>query len=67
MPNGDKPMHYFETITLCPIDTRLIDATLMNKDEIDWLNQYHRRVQSELAPFMNSEELDWLTKATSPI
>jgi len=67
MPNGDKPMHYFETITLCPIDTRLIDATLMNKDEIDWLNQYHRRVQGELAPFMNSEELEWLTKATSPI
>ena len=41
---------YFETVTLCPIDTRLIDTKLMTGSEIEWLNQYHAEVRRRLEP-----------------
>ena len=40
----------FETLTLCPIDTRCIDAALLRADEIAWLNAYHATVRERLAP-----------------
>jgi Xaa-Pro aminopeptidase len=50
----------FETLTLCPIDTRLIDLSLMNKEEINWLNSYHQMVFDRLSPSLTEEEKDWL-------
>jgi len=42
----------FETLTLCPIDTRCLDRALLRPDEIDWLNRYHATVRERLAPLL---------------
>ena len=57
----------FETLTLCPIDTRLIDLELLSNQERDWLNAYHARVVSALAPRVAPETRDWLARACAPI
>ena len=50
----------FEPITLCPIDTQLIDRKLMLTHEIDWLNAYHQKVYDGLASHLNDDEKAWL-------
>ena len=57
----------FETATLCPIDTKLIDKSLLNKEEIGYLNTYHKRVYDELSPFVRGKANEWLVNATQPI
>ncbi|MGB7335125.1 MAG: aminopeptidase P family protein [Salaquimonas sp.] len=64
---GDHPMLGFETITLCPIDLRLINKTLLNETEIDWLNVYHTRVYKTLAPHLSQSDEAWLKQATKPL
>jgi Xaa-Pro aminopeptidase len=65
---GDKPMLGFETLTLCPIDRRLILADLLAERELDWLNAYHERVRTELTPLLDDDaEKTWLAEATAPI
>ncbi len=65
---GDKPMLGFETLTLCPIDRRLILPELLQDRELDWLNAYHQRVRTELEPLLtNQAEKEWLTEKTAPI
>ncbi len=50
----------FDAITLFPIETELIDLSLMSKEEIAWLNQYHQRVYAALSPSLEGEEKAWL-------
>ncbi len=57
----------FETLTLCPIDTRCIDLSLMRADEIAWLNAYHAEVLRRLSPLVQDEALAWLETRTRPI
>ena len=57
----------FETITLAPIDVRLLDIALLTAEERNWLNAYHRSVYKAHAPHMNAEELLWLTQATRAV
>jgi Xaa-Pro aminopeptidase len=57
----------FETLTLCPIDTRCIDISLMRADEIDWLNDYHAQVAGRLAPLLTGDALAWLKVRTEPL
>ena len=59
----------FETITLCPIDRRLIDAAMLLPAERDWLNEYHARVQAALAPELadDPDVLAWLAQACAPL
>lgn len=57
----------FETLTLCPIDTRCIDRALMRGDEIDWLNAYHATVRERLAPLLSGDALAWLQTRTQAI
>ena len=57
----------FETLTMCPIDTRCIDRTLMRADEIDWLNGYHATVRARLAPKLEGAALAWLHARTEAI
>jgi Xaa-Pro aminopeptidase len=57
----------FETLTLCPIDTRCIDRTLLRADEIAWLNAYHATVRARLAPLVDGAALAWLNTRTEPI
>jgi len=64
---GDIAMHAFETLTLAPIDKRLIRTELLNRDELQWLDQYHARVLAEIGPMVDGETLAWLEKATAPL
>jgi Xaa-Pro aminopeptidase len=54
----------FETLTLCPIDTRCIERALLRADEIEWLNAYHATVRARLAPLVGGDALAWLLKRT---
>lgn len=64
---GERQMMSFETITLAPIDRRLITADMLDQSERDWLNAYHRRVFETLAPQLDEATRDWLERATLPI
>jgi Xaa-Pro aminopeptidase len=64
---GERPMLSFETLTLAPIDGRLIDSSLLSEAEIAWLNAYHARVEEELGPSLAAEERKWLTDSCAPI
>ena len=57
----------FETITLCPIELKLIEANLLSANEINWLNTYHKSVYTTLSPLLNQTEKTWLKDATQPI
>ena len=57
----------FETLTLCPIDTQLIDYSLLSSEEINWLNVYHQNVYKQLSPLLSEEESDWLIERTKTI
>ncbi len=62
-----RPMLAFETLTLAPIDARLVDTALLTNDERNWLNQYHRRVHDAHAPHLTADEKAWLAQATRAI
>jgi Xaa-Pro aminopeptidase len=57
----------FETLTLCPIDTRCIDLALLRPDEIAWLNGYHATVRARLWPHVSGAARDWLELRTRAI
>jgi Xaa-Pro aminopeptidase len=57
----------FETLTLCPIDTRCIERGLLRSDEIAWLDGYHATVRARLAPLLAGEPLAWLMRRTEPL
>ena len=57
----------FETLTLCPIDARCIDRSLLRDDEVEWLNTYHATVRARLAPLVSGAALAWLQLRTEPI
>ena len=56
----------FETLTLCPIDTRCIDRSLLRQDEIDWLDGYHATVRARLLPLVDGAAKAWLLERTEP-
>ena len=57
----------FETLTLCPIDTRCIDRELLRDDEVAWLNSYHATVRHRLAPRVSGAALAWLMLRTEAV
>jgi Xaa-Pro aminopeptidase len=57
----------FETLTLCPIDTRCLDRSLLRQDEVDWLNAYHAEVRRRLSPHVSGDALRWLETRTAPV
>ncbi|HUQ37149.1 MAG TPA: aminopeptidase P family protein [Aestuariivirga sp.] len=63
---GERPMLGFETLTLCPIERRLIDTKLLTRDELHWLDTYHARVHKEVGDHLSGDELTWLRKACAP-
>ena len=67
IPGGDRPMLGFETLTLAPIDRRLIDPVLLGPAETAWLDAYHARVRSALSPDLDRPTRDWLEAATRPL
>lgn len=64
---GDHPMHAFEMLSFVPIDHRLIDAQLLSRAEIDWLDDYHARTRAFLAPLLQGEDLAFLEEETRPL
>ncbi len=63
----EKPLLGFETLTFAPIDLRLVDATLMTPDEIDWLNAYHAQVREKIGGQLDANDRNWLDRATAPL
>ena len=57
----------FEPLTLCPIDKRPIDVSMLTDEERQWLNDYHRMVYDRLSPHLSDDERLWLQAATSPL
>jgi Xaa-Pro aminopeptidase len=70
-PGGDRPMLGFETLTLAPIDRRLIDRDLLGPEDTVWLDAYHARVMAEVGAAMNADTdakaLEWLARACAPL
>ena len=63
LPNASKPFLRFETLTLAPFDTRLLDAALLDPAEKAWLNAYHGRVLQVVGPALPPETQAWLAQA----
>jgi Xaa-Pro aminopeptidase len=63
----EKPLLGFETLTFAPVDLRLVDATLMTPDEIDWLNAYHAQVREKIGGQLDANDRNWLDRATAPL
>jgi Xaa-Pro aminopeptidase len=64
---AEKTLMGFETLTLAPIDRRLIAPAAMTADEIAWLDAYQARVRAEISPLVDAETKAWLARATAPL
>ncbi|HEY1431309.1 MAG TPA: aminopeptidase P family protein [Stellaceae bacterium] len=65
--SAEREMLGFETLTLAPIDRNLIDPSLLDEDEIAWLDAYHTRVRETLTPLVDPDTARWLAEATEPV
>jgi Xaa-Pro aminopeptidase len=65
--SAEKPLNAFETLTVVPIDRRLIETNLLTAAEITWLDAYHARVREALTPLVDVDTAAWLTSATAPL
>jgi len=57
----------FETLTLCPIDTRCLDLSMLSAEERTWLNAYHATVRARLFSLLDGPALAWLLERTTPV
>jgi len=64
---AEKPLNAFETLTLAPIDRRLVDMRMLTAKERHWLDSYHERVREEVAPLVDEQTRTWLAAATRPL
>ena len=64
---GDRDMLGFETLTLAPIDRRLVVADMLAGEELAWLDAYHARVREVIGPELGPADRAWLEAATAPI
>ena len=64
---AEKPLNAFETLTLAPIDRRLIAVPMLTAKERHWLDSYHGRVNAEIAPLVDAETRAWLEAVTKPL
>jgi Xaa-Pro aminopeptidase len=67
IPGGERPMLGFETLTLAPIDRRLIDKSIMTAEEIAQLDAYHARVLAVIGAKLDGPARTWLDEACAPI
>ena len=67
IPGGERPMMGFETLTLAPIDRRLIDRDLLSPAERAQLDAYHARVRELIGPLLEPQARSWLVDVTAPI
>ena len=64
---GEKPLNAFETLTLAPIDRRLIDTRMLTAKERNWCDAYHGHVREVLSPLLDAPAKAWLDAATRPL
>jgi Xaa-Pro aminopeptidase len=64
IPGAERDMLGFDTLTLAPIDLRLVEPKLMDAGEIAWLDAYHARVRKVLSPLVDAPTRRWLANAT---
>jgi Xaa-Pro aminopeptidase len=64
---AEKPVNAFETLTLAPIDRRLVDLNMLTGDELSWLNEYHERVRHAVRGHVDDATKAWLDEATAPM
>ncbi len=64
---AEKPLNAFETLTLAPIEHRLIEPALLNAEEVSWLDNYHAKVAETLTPLVDAATRHWLEQATRPL
>ena len=64
---AEKEMLGFETLTFAPIDRRLVDAEMLEPEELVWLNCYHAHVLARIGPSLKGDDLAWLQHACAPI
>jgi Xaa-Pro aminopeptidase len=64
---AEKEMLGFETLTFAPIDQRLIDAEMLEPEELIWLNCYHAHVLAKIGPKLSGKDLEWLQRVCAPI
>jgi len=64
---AEKLLNAFETLTLAPIDLRLVQRDLLTAAEAAWLDTYHTRVRTTLAPLVDAQTKSWLDAATKPL
>ena len=57
----------FKTLTLCPIDRRMITKEMLTEKEAAWIDQYHKQVHDVLTPYLDENEKNWLKKAAQPL
>ena len=57
----------FETLTLCPIDTRCLEPSLLTREELEWFDDYHAQVLERLSPLLTGAALEWLQVRTAPL
>jgi Xaa-Pro aminopeptidase len=63
----EKDLDGFETVTLAPIDLRLVVPDLLSAEETSWLDGYHAQVRDTLSPLVDAGTREWLAAATRPI
>src|SRR5512138_669095 len=64
---AEKQLNAFETLTLAPIDLRLVQRDLLTVAEVAWLDGYHARVRTTLTPLVDTQSKQWLEAATRPL
>jgi Xaa-Pro aminopeptidase len=64
---AEKPLNAFETLTLAPIDRRLIDTRMLTARERNWVDSYHAGVQEVLSPLLDAATRAWLDAAARPL
>ena len=65
--NNDGQFMHFDTLTYVPIDLDGIDISVMQPEDVERLNDYHKKVYDKVSPYLNDEERGWLREATGPL
>jgi Xaa-Pro aminopeptidase len=67
LADSDFEIMGFETLTLAPIDRRLVISEKLTREERDWFNAYHARIAQAIGPHLNTQDRDWLEKSTTAV
>lgn len=65
--NEFNEFYGFETLTVAPINTSIVEKSLLEQSQIDWLNSYHSEVLEKLSPMLSASEVNWLKEAAKAI